>query len=124
MVVLHGKIVETDDFGKDYLVLLQLRLDFAPVCRSDNFVQACEQFFHGRFPETLAAQVFDDYIYICVINRTEAHRKGFFVYFILRNRHFVSPVEIRNDAVRKIRVGVSVLIYQIVNQVKRFELVV
>jgi len=68
--------------------------------------------------------VFDDYIYICVINRTEAHRKGLFVYFILRNRHFVSPVEIRNDAVRKIRVGVSVLIYQIVNQVKRFELVV
>lgn len=68
--------------------------------------------------------MFDDYIYICVINRTEAHRKGFFVYFILRNRHFVSPVEIRNDAVRKIRVGVSVLIYQIVNQIKRFELVV
>ena len=124
MVVLHGKIVETDDFGKDYLVLLQLRLDFAPVCRSDNFAQACEQFFHGRFPETLAAQVFDDYIYICVINRTEAHRKGLFVYFILRNRHFVSPVEIRNDAVRKIRVGVSVLIHQIVNQIKRFELVV
>ena len=68
--------------------------------------------------------MFDDYIYICVINRTEAHRKFFFVYFILRNRHFVSPVEIRNDAVRKIRVGVSVLIHQIVNQIKRFELVV
>ena len=68
--------------------------------------------------------MFDDYIYICVINRTEAHRKVFFVYFILRNRHFVSPVEIRNDAARKVRVGVSVLIYQIVNQVKRFELIV
>ena len=83
-----------------------------------------KQFFHGRFPETLAAQVFDDYIYICPIDRTEAHRKGLFVYFIFRNRHVVSPVEIRNDAARKVRVGVSVLIHQVVDQVERLELVV
>ena len=72
----------------------------------------------------LASQVFDDYIYICVINRTEAHRKGLFVYFILRNRHVVSFIKIGDNTVSKVRVGVSVFIHQVVNQVERLELVV
>ena len=68
--------------------------------------------------------MFDDYIYICVINRTEAHRKGLFVYFILRNRHVVSFIKIGDNTVSKVRVGVSVFIHQVVNQVERLELVV
>ena len=124
MVVLHGKIVETDDFGKDYLVLLQLRLDFAPVCRSDNFAQACEQFFHGRFPETLAAQVFDDYIYICVINRTEAHRKCLLVNIRNRDRDIIDFVEVGDNTAGKILVGVVVFVNQVIDDIERLELVV
>ena len=45
--------------------------------------------------KTLATQVFDNHIYICPIDRTGAHLKGLFVYFIFRDRHVVSPVEIR-----------------------------
>lgn len=64
------------------------------------------------------------HLYICPIDRTGAHLKGLFVYFIFRDRHVVSPVEIRNDAARKVRVGVAVLIHQVIDQVERLELVV
>ena len=117
-------IVETDDFGKYNPVLLQLRLDFTPAGRFDDSGNPGKKFLHRRFPETLATQVFDNHIYICPIDRTGAHLKGLFVYFIFRDRHVVSPVEIRNDAARKVRVGVAVLIHQVIDQVERLELVV
>ena len=48
------KIIEANDFGKDNLVLLQLRFDLAPAGRLDYLCDSGKQFFHCRFPEPLA----------------------------------------------------------------------
>lgn len=56
-----------------------------------------------------------DAIHVCFIDRTEAPRKGLFVYLMLGNLHVVGPVEIGDDTTRKVRVGVVILIHQVVD---------
>ena len=63
-------------------------------------------------------------IYVCTIDRTEAHAECLFIYPLLRHRYVVCPVEVGNDAVGEVRVGIVVLVYQIVQHIERLELVV
>ena len=78
----------------------------------------------ARFPEALASQMLDDRIHVCPIDRTEAHAECLFVYPLFRHRHVVRPVEVGDDTVGEGRVGVVVLVYQIVQHIERLELIV
>lgn len=66
----------------------------------------------------------DNRIHVCPIDRTEAHAECLFVYPLFRHRHVVRPVEVGDDTVGEVRVGVVVLVYQIVQHIERLELVV
>ena len=66
----------------------------------------------------------DDRIHVCPIDRTEAHAESLFIYPLFRHGYIVRSVEIGDDTVGEVRVGVAVLVYQIVQHIERLELVV
>lgn len=112
------------DIRKCYLVLFQLGFDLAPTGGSYRFQETGQQFLLGSFPETLSAQMFDDRIHVGLIDRSESHRQCLSVNFRDRDIHIVGLVEIGNDAVGKVCVGIVVLVHKVVNEVERFELIV
>ena len=61
------------------IVLLQFGLNLTPARRSDCFQETFDQFIFCCITETLASEMFDDHIYIGIINRTETHRKSLLI---------------------------------------------
>lgn len=83
-----------------------------------------QQLFLGGLTETLSSEVFDDHVHVSLVDRTESHAQGLLVNYRNGYRHVVGLVEIGNDATREIRVGIAVVVHELVDEVKRFELVV
>ena len=71
--------VPSDNIGEDDFILLQFRLHFAPVRGSHRFKESLDKFFLGSISETLASEMFDDHIYVCVIYRSEVYRKSLLI---------------------------------------------
>lgn len=68
--------------------------------------------------------MFNNGIHVCFIDRTESHTERCLVYVWHRYCYIVSLVEVTDDSVGEIRVGIAVLIHQVIDEVEWFELVV
>ena len=62
--------------------------------------------------------------HVSLVDRTESHAHGLLVDYRNGDIYIVGPVEIGNDAIREIRVGIAVVVRKLVDEVKRFEFVV
>ena len=95
-----------------------------PAGRLYRFQETGQQFFLCGLTETFSAEVFDDRVHVSLVDRTEPHAHGLLVDYRNGDIYIVGPVEIGNDATRKIRVGIAVVVRKLVDEVKRLEFVV
>ena len=112
------------DSRKSDSVLFQFRLDLAPAGGLHRLQETGQQFFLRRFPETPASEMFDDGIHIGLIDGAEAHAQRLSVNHRYGSRHIVCPVEVGDDAVGEIGVGITVAVHKLVDDVERLELIV
>ena len=115
--------VPRDNIGEDDFVLLKFWLYLAPARRSDRFKESLNKFFLGSISETLASEMFDDYIYIGIIYRSEIYRQSLLINIWSFNRDAVGVVEIADDAVDEIPDSTMTAIHQFINVLERSKLV-
>ena len=123
-VVFQMDAVPGHDVRESYLVLFQFGLHLAPAGRLYRFQETGQQFFLCGLTETFSAEVFNDHVHVSLVDRTESHAHGLLVDYRNGYVYIVGPVEIGNDAIREIRVGIAVVVRKLVDEVKRFEFVV
>ena len=110
------------DVRKSYLVLFQFGLHLAPAGRLYRFQETGQQFFLCGLTETFSAEVFDDRVHVSLVDRTEPHAHGLLVDYRNGDIYIVGPVEIGNDATRKIRVGIAVVVHKLVDEIERLNI--
>ena len=115
--------VPRDNIGEDDFVLLQFRLHLAPIRWSHRFKEPLNKFFLGSISETLAAEMFDDHIYIGVIYRSEVYRQSLLINLWCLNRDAVCVVEIADDATDEVPDSIMTAIHQLINVLERSKLV-
>lgn len=115
--------VPRDNIGEDDFVLLKFWLYLAPARRSDRFKESLNKFFLGSISETLASEMFDDYIYIGIIYRSEIYRQSLLINLWSFNRDAVGVVEIADDAVDEVPDSTVTVIHQLIDVLERSKLV-
>lgn len=115
--------VPRDNIGEDDFVLLQFRLHLAPVRGSDCFKESFDQLFLGSISETLASEMFDNYIYIGVIYRSEVYRQSLLINLWSFNRDAVCVVEIADDTTDEVPDSAMTTIHQLIDVLERSKLV-
>ena len=115
--------IPSNNVGEDDFILLQFRLHLAPARRSDSLQEAFDKFFLGSISETLASEMFDNRIYICVIYRAEVYRQSLLIYLWSFNRDAVGVVEIADDAADEVPDSTMTAIHQLIDVLERSKLV-
>ena len=115
--------VPRDNIGEDDFVLLKFWLYLAPARRSDRFKESLNKFFLGSISETLASEMFDDYIYIGIIYRSEIYRQSLLINLWSFNGDTVGVVEIADDAADEVPDSVMTAIHQLIDVLERSKLV-
>ena len=81
------------------------------------------KFFLGSISETLASEMFDDYIYIGIIYRSEIYRQSLLINLWSFNRDAVGVVEIADDATDEVPDSTVTAIHQLIDVLERSKLV-
>ena len=115
--------VPSDNIGEDDFVLLQFGLHLAPIRWSHRFKESLNKLLLGSISETLAAEMFDDHIYIGVIYRSEVYRQSLLIYLWSFNRDAVGVVEIADDAADEVPDSTMTAIHQLIDVLERSKLV-
>src|SRR5699024_2807889 len=123
LVILIVNRIPSNNVGEDDFILLQFRLHLAPARRSDSLQEAFDKFFLGSISETLASEMFDDYIYIGIIYRSEVYRQSLLIYLWSFNRDAVGVVEIADDAADEVPDSTMTAIHQLIDVLERSKLV-
>ena len=123
LVILIVNRIPSNNVGEDDFILLQFRLHLAPARRSDSLQEAFDKFFLGSISETLASEMFDDYIYIGIIYRSEVYRQSLLIYLWSFNRNTVCVVEIADDATDEVPDSTMTAIHQLIDVLERSKLV-
>lgn len=115
--------VPRDNIGEDDFVLLQFGLYLALVRWSDCFKESLNKLLLGSISKTLAVEMFDNYIYIGVIYRSEVYRQSLLIYLWSFNRDAVGVVEIADDAADEVPDSTMTAIHQLIDVLERSKLV-